>query len=178
MDHQIKKKTVQFRTNLFTVEKVDLVFPDGRKRSYDLVDIQNAVTILPIDDQGDIYLVKQYRIGAEKLLLELPAGKVEAGEDPLETARREVREETGMAAREMIPLGNFYMTPGYANEYMFTFLARGLEHDPLTPDADEFLNLVRLPIKEVFRMVENKEIEDSKTLAVLMLAQRYLRVFR
>ena len=172
----IKKNEPLFKTRLFTVVKVDLELPDGKIRPYDLIDIQNAVTILPLDDEGNIYFVKQYRIGAGRELLELPAGKVEPGEDPLETARREVREETGMSAGEMIPLGNFYMTPGYANEYMFSYLARGLEHAPLTPDADEFINLVKLTVDEVDQMIKMGEIEDSKTLAVLLLRKLFGRL--
>ena len=84
-----------------------------------------------MDAEGNIYFVEQYRIGAGKDLLELPAGKIEHDEDPLEAARRELREEIGMDAAEIKPLGNFYMSPGYANEYMYCFLATGLYPAPL-----------------------------------------------
>lgn len=174
MAYAIKKITERFKTKLFSVLSVDLEQPDGKIRPYDLIDIQNAVTILPIDEEGNVFFVRQFRIGAGRELLELPAGKVEPGEDPLETAHREVREETGMSAAEMIPLGKFFMTPGYANEYMFAYLARGLTHAPLAQDADEFINLVKLPLQEVNRMVDDGEFEDSKTLAVLLLAEKHL----
>lgn len=174
MHHTINHEEVVFRTKLFTVNRVSLSMPDGKSRDYDLVDIQNAVTILPVDDDGQIYFVRQYRIGSKSELLELPAGKIEKGEDPRITAERELREETGMAAGEILHLGNFYMSPGYANEYMYCYLARGLYHAPLAPDSDEFLNLVKLPLAEVRRMVNEKLIEDSKTLAVLMLAEKQL----
>lgn len=174
MAYKINNETEVFKTPLFTVKRVNLSFPDGKNRDYDLVDIQNAVTILPVDDEGLVYFVRQYRIGARDYLLELPAGKVEENEDPLRTAEREVREETGMSAAEIIPLGNFYMTPGYANEYMYCYLAQGLRHDPLTADADEFIDLVKIPVADVKKMVAAGEIEDSKSLAVLMLAEKYL----
>ncbi len=164
-----------FKTRLFTVKRVVLSMPDGKPREYDLVDIQNAVTILPIDEDDQVYFVKQFRIGSRSELLELPAGKIEPGEDPLITAERELREETGMAAKSLIHLGNFYMSPGYATEYMYCYLARGLYHSPLAPDLDEFLNLVKIPMPEVRRMVSEQTIEDSKTLAVLALAEKYLR---
>lgn len=164
-----------FKTKLFTVKRVVLSMPDGKEREYDLVDIQNAVTILPIDEDGQVYFVKQYRIGSRSELLELPAGKIELSEDPQVTAERELREETGMAAQNMVHLGNFYMSPGYATEYMYCYLARGLYHSPLAPDADEFLNVVKIPLVEVRRMVEAQAIEDSKTLAVLALAEKHLR---
>jgi ADP-ribose pyrophosphatase len=176
MTYKINSEKEVFKTNLFSVKRVNLSFPDGKVRDYDMVDIQNAVTILPIDDAGLVYFVRQYRVGARNFLLELPAGKVEENEDPLKTAEREVREETGMSSSRMIPLGNFYMSPGYSSEYMYCYLAMGLSHDPLTPDADEFLDIVKLPLAEVRKMIDEHLIEDSKTLAVLLLAEKYLGV--
>lgn len=163
-----------FTARLFKVKNIDLPLPDGKIKTYELVDIQNAITILPIDDDGNVYLVEQYRIGAGKTLLELPAGKIEHHEDPLEAARRELREEIGMDASEIKPLGNFYMSPGYANEYMYTFLATGLYSAPLLPDSDEFINVKKIPISLVNELIYDGKLDDSKTLAVLMLAQKYI----
>lgn len=174
MTYHINHESVEHRTPLFTIKRVNLTFPDGKSRDYDLIDIQNAVTMLPLDDEGNVHFVRQYRIGARAELLELPAGKIEDGEDPLLTAQRELREEIGMSARSWQPLGNFYMSPGYASEYMYCYLARGLYHAPLTPDADEFLNIVRVPLAGVFEMIRNGQIQDSKTLAVLTLARHLL----
>ncbi|MEL7591325.1 MAG: NUDIX hydrolase [Anaerolineaceae bacterium] len=174
MTHTINHESKAFSTRLFTVKRINLQFPDGEARDYDLIEIQNAVTILPIDDAGNVYFVNQYRIGAKKVLLELPAGKIEDAEDPLLTAQRELREEIGMAARTWTRLGGFYMTPGYATEYMHCFLAQGLVPDALTPDVDEFIHLTRLPLKEAIQMINDQVIEDSKTLAVMMLAQQFL----
>jgi len=176
MTWQINNETNEFSTHLFTVKRVNLSFPDGRARDYDLIDIQNAVTILPIDDERNVYFVNQYRIGAKKVLLELPAGKIEETEDPLVTAQRELREEIGMSAGAWVRLGGFYMTPGYASEYMHCYLAQGLTADALDPDADEFIHLSSLPLEEVYRMIEHQEIEDSKTLAIIMLAQKHLQL--
>lgn len=156
--------------HIFSVEKVKLNLPDGRARSYDCINIQNAVTILPVDKQGNIYFVRQYRIGAEQQLLELPAGKIEDGEEALKTAEREIREETGMAAGKIESLGKFYVSPGYSTEFMYSFLATELYEAPLDPDADEFLNLVKIPLAEVKRMVQAGELQDGKTLATLLLA--------
>ncbi len=174
MPGKIKEEIDVFETKLFTVKQVTLSLPDGKNREYDFVSIQNAVTILPIDNEGFVYFVKQYRIGSRSELLELPAGKIEMNEDPQITAERELREEIGMAASEMIHLGNFYMSPGYSSEYMYCYLARGLFHAPLAPDADEFLHLVKLPLSEVRRLMKERLIVDGKTLAVLMLADNYL----
>lgn len=169
MRPMIRSEVDAYSCKLFTVKKVSASLPDGIERVFELIEIQNAVTILPLDDENNVYFVEQYRIGAKKTLLELPAGKIESGEDPMVAAKRELREEIGMDAREIKPLGNFYMTPGYANEFMFCFLATGLFRSPLTPDADEFINLIKIPLTKVNEMIISGEIEDSKTLATLLL---------
>ena len=174
MTYHINHESIEHRTSLFTIKLVDLSFPDGRTRVFDLIDIQDAVTILPLDEEGNIHFVRQYRIGARAELLELPAGKIEDAEDPLLTAQRELREEIGMAAGSWQALGKFYMSPGYASEYMYCYLARDFYDDPLAPDDDEYLNVIKIPLAEVYNMVRNGEIQDSKTLAVLMLAQHLL----
>lgn len=171
---EIASRTV-FTAKLFKVKNIDLPLPDGKNKTYELVDIQSAITVLPLDDEGNVYLVEQYRIGAGKDLLELPAGKIEHDEDPLEAARRELREEIGMDAAEIKPLGNFYMSPGYANEYMYCFLATGLYAAPLSPDSDEFINVKKVPLSQVIALVNQGKMDDSKTLAALMLAQKYLQ---
>ncbi|MRS02006.1 NUDIX hydrolase [bacterium] len=173
-DSASNSRTV-FSARLFKVKNIDMPLPDGKIKTYELVDIQNAITILPIDSEGYVYFVEQYRIGACKSLLELPAGKIEQDEDPLVAARRELREETGMDAEEIKPLGNFYMSPGYANEFMYGFLATGLFRAPLTPDSDEFINVKKLHLRDVMELVNTGKLDDSKTLALLMLAQQYLK---
>ena len=166
-------KTV-FSARLFTVKHVHKTLPDGKEKTFELIDIQNAITLLPIDAERNVYLVEQYRIGSDKSLLELPAGKIESGEDPLVAARRELREEIGMDATEIKHLGNFYMSPGYANEYMYCYLATGLFQAPLSPDEDEFINVRKIPLQALWSMVDKGLIEDSKTLAALTLARIHL----
>ncbi len=170
MNPTLNHESITYECKLFTVKKVQATLPDGKDKTFELIDIQNAVTILPIDDEGNILFVEQFRIGAAKNLLELPAGKIEGNEDPKLAAQRELREETGMDANEIKPLGNFYMTPGYANEYMYCYRASGLFHSPLNPDDDEFINLRKIPQAEINIKIAEGLIEDSKTLAVLRLA--------
>ncbi len=177
MTYPINHESTKYNTPLFTVKSVNLTFPDGKARDYDLIDIQNAVTILPLDEEGNVYFVNQYRIGAKRELLELPAGKIENADDPLLTAQRELREEIGMSARSWISLGGFYMTPGYATEFMHAYLAQGLYPDPLNADEDEFIHLTRVPLGKVLEMIDQQLIEDSKTLALFSLARRYLPPF-
>jgi ADP-ribose pyrophosphatase len=162
------------RAHAFDVVKLHYELPDGRTRSYDLVDHLDAVTIVPVNQAGEVLFVKQYRVGARDYLLELPAGVMDEGEDPLETAMRELREETGMAARKLIKLGGFYMTPGYSNEFMTVFLATELYHAPLEMDDDEFLNLVKVPLKEAYEKARNGEILDGKSITSLFFAMGLL----
>ena len=176
MKPKIRSEVEAYSSSLFSVKQFDVSLPDGKNKTYEMIDIQKAVTILPIDDENNVYLVEQFRIGAKKSLLELPAGKVEEGEDPLTTAQRELREETGMDARDLKPVGGFYMTPGYSNEYMHCFLATGLFPSPIDADADEFIHLHKIPLANMVEMVKGGEIEDSATLAALLLAYDRLNI--
>lgn len=158
----------------FNLEKVRLSMPDGRERTYDLVKHVDAVTILPIDDEGMIYFVRQFRVGAEKELLELPAGVMDEGEDPLTTAHRELQEEIGRDASHLERIGGFYMAPGYTSEYMHVFFASNLREHSLEQDEDEFLSLVKVDVREVLSMIQSGQIEDGKTISTFLLAMPML----
>ncbi len=175
MDFKILHRKERFLGHAFNVSQVEIRLPDGRERQYDLVEHNDSVAIVPVDQAGRIHFVSQYRVGSESELLELPAGVMEAGETPLECAKREIREEIGMAAKEMKPLGGFYLAAGYANEYMTIFLATELYESPLDPDADEFLNVSTMTIPEVYAFAQNGNFHDGKTLAALLLAQPFLQ---
>ncbi|MBQ6509715.1 MAG: NUDIX hydrolase [Flexilinea sp.] len=162
------------KMHVFDIEKVLIELPDGRQRYYDLVRHCPAVVILPLTEDGKILFVRQYRLGAEKELLELPAGLINDGEDPDPAAERELREETGYEG-ELIRLGGFYASAGYCSEYLNIYLARKLRWSPLPQDDDEFLANISMPVEEAYAMVENGEMEDSKTIAALMMAQKYIR---
>ncbi len=166
----------QYQGQVFDVAKVHMGLPDGRERDYDLVEHGNSVTILPVDDDGNILFVSQYRLGSGATLLELPAGVLDPNESPLTSAKRELREETGKDARELIELGGFYLAPGYSDEYMTVFLAKGLFNAPLDADEDEFIELKVLTIKDAYQQARTGELQDGKTLAALILAQAYLEV--
>ena len=158
----------------FSVERILMQLPNGKTRFYDLVRHAGAITIVPLDADGNILFVRQYRLGAAAELLELPAGVLNEGEDPAEAAAREIREETGMAAAKLIHLGNFYLAPGYSSEFMHVYLATGLSSSPLEQNDDEFLQVVSLPAAEALQRAHNGQIPDGKTLAALFLAEPYL----
>ncbi len=115
------------------------------------------MTILPVDAEGLVYLVRQYRLGANQDLLELPAGVVENGEEPQTCALRELREEIGMSSGEMTLLGQAYLIPGYGDELMYFYLARRLTSAPLEADPDEFIRVERYTISELYQLVDSGE---------------------
>ena len=156
------------------MEKVRVTLPDGHEGTYDLVAHVGSVTILPVDQEGFIHFVKQYRIGAERVLLELPAGTLNPGEDPLDCAKREIREETGMGSEDFIPLGDMYLAPGYATEHMYLYLARNLFPSEALGDEDEFIQTEKIAVKKAYEMAAANQINDSKTLAALLLARPHL----
>lgn len=178
MGTKIIGREKKYGAHVFDVYALKVELPNGKVRSYDLVTHVPAVVIVPVTDDGRILFVEQFRMGAEATLLELPAGVLngDAGsEDALEGARRECREETGYDADSIERIGGFYMTPGYCTEYIHVFLARGLKKSPLPQDEDEFLKTIALPIDEAYRRAESGEMEDVKTIAALMFAQRKIR---
>ncbi len=174
MDFEILNRETIYAGRAFGVQKVYLRLPNQKEKVYDLVAHNDSVTIVPVDKEKNIWFVKQFRLGVEGQLLELPAGVMEKGETPQYSAEREVREETGMGSENLILLGDYYLAPGYSNEHMFTFLATGLYADQLPPDTDEFITIEKIPVEIVYQMAYKGEFKDSKTLAALLLAQPYL----
>lgn len=174
MNFNTLQREIVYTGRAFRVERVELQLPDGKSHAYDLVQHQGAVTIVPIDANGNILFVRQYRIGAGQELLELPAGVLNGEEDPAEAAAREVREETGMGSRNIRLLGNCYLAPGYSSEYMHFFLATDLYPAPLQQDEDEFLQLEVIPAARALQMARSGGIRDGKTLTALFLAESHL----
>ena len=133
----------------------------------EIVEHPGAVAIVAVDDEGMVALVRQPREAARKRLLELPAGTLEEGESPLDSARRELEEETGLTGGTWRELAAFYTTPGFCRERMHLFVAEGVEHGDASPEDDEELELVRWSVDEIAARLD--EIEDAKTLAGLLL---------
>lgn len=158
----------------FRIRRDHLRTPDDRQTSFDIVEHGGSVIMLPIDDDGNLLFVRQYRHAARAELLELPAGTRNENESYETCAARELREETGMAAETLEKVGEFFLAPGYSTEFMAVFLATNLRPNPLPSDADEFLEVVRVPIAEAIRMAEGGEMPDAKSLAALFLARSAL----
>jgi ADP-ribose pyrophosphatase len=170
MKFELIRSEQVYKGRAFDVHRDQVRTPDSQVVTLDVVSHVGAVTILPIDQDGQVWFVRQYRHPAGQILLELPAGTLEPGEDPETCARRELREEIGMGADQIEKLGEFFLAPGYSTEYMHIFLAQGLSPDPLPGDEDEFLSPVVFPVSQIKQIVRTGEIKDAKTLAALSLA--------
>lgn len=145
----------------------------GDQTTYDIVVHIGAVAMVPIDTDGKLLLVRQYRHSAEKQLLEIPAGTLEPGEPVEQTAQRELREEVGMGAGKLTPLANFFLAPGYSTERMWIFLAEHLTPEKLEGDEDEDLQIVRMSWDECFAAIKSGQIEDAKTILGLYLGREW-----
>ena len=148
MSFKLLKSEPLFQGRAFKIRRDTLETPDGNETKFDIVEHGGSVIIIPIDTDGNMLFVSQYRHAAGKDLLELPAGTREDNEPFEECAAREIREETGMAAGTLEHIGDFYLAPGYSTEFMAVFLATDLTHNPLEADADEFLQLEKIPVKQ------------------------------
>jgi len=158
----------------FNIRQDIVKTPNGHEKKREIIEHGGSAVLIPVDENGNILLVRQYRHATGKDLLELPAGTLDEGEDPDTCAARELREETGMAAGTLKKLGAFYLAPGYSDEFMHVYLATELSNSPLEPDDDEFLTVETVPIMEAIRMAERGEVPDAKSLAALFIARSTL----
>lgn len=161
-----------FRGKILKVRVDTVRLPDGHTGIREVVEYAGAVAIVALDDNGQVVLVRQYRYPVGEVLLEIPAGKLEADEDPLECARRELLEETGYVARDWRLLYSYYSTPGFTSERMHLFLARGLEKKQASTDADEFVEVEIMPLDRALGLITEGTICDGKSLVGLLSVDR------
>ena len=155
------------RGNVLDFWEAEIGLPDGNVAHWDLLKHPGGAAVLPIDEDGRVILVRQYRLGADRELLEIPAGKADPGEDPLETVKREMEEEIGYVSEDIEKLMDFYPAPAYSEEKTVIFLARSLKKTVSRPDEDEFLHIERYEIDSVYEMIKSGEIVDGKTIAAV-----------
>jgi ADP-ribose pyrophosphatase len=175
MEYSIINSEVIFEGKVFKVRIDEVRKPNGETMRVDIVEHGGAVILIPMDDEGRILMVRQYRHPAGKQLLELPAGTLEHDESPEQCAVRECREEVGFAPGRLVHLGGFFLAPGYSTEYLELFLASELSPAPLPQDDDEDLIIERLSVDEVLGRIAKNEIRDAKTIAGLLMLTGYLK---
>ncbi|MGB9608001.1 MAG: NUDIX domain-containing protein [bacterium] len=155
------------------VDKVEL--EEGTIATREVVEHRGAVAILPILPEDKIIFVRQYRLPADKVLLEIPAGTLSPNEEPIECAKRELKEETGYTAGKWRKLLSLFLAPGYSTECIHIFLAEDLREGESKPDKDEKVIVCVLPLNEALRMIENGEIEDAKTVSALLFYKTFIK---
>lgn len=164
---------VIFEGRMLQVVRDTVRLPNGLLTSREVVRHPGAVAIIALQDQH-VLLVRQYRYAIAQETLEIPAGKIDPQEPPLDCAVRELREETGYRGT-MQHISTFYTTPGFSDEVMHLFLARDLVWDPLTPDEDEFIGVERIPWDEAVQMAQENEFNDAKTILGILLVKGRIR---
>jgi len=163
----LEKQTV-FQGRLLNV-RCDRLESDGRETTREFVVHPGGVSIVAHPTPEEILLVSQYRYPTGETLVELPAGTLEPGEEPIETARRELEEETGYRAARMNLIGSYYTTPGFTSELMYLYEAFDLTFGEQQLEEDEMIEVIRISSEEAMRMLGNGEIRDAKTLVGLMM---------
>jgi ADP-ribose pyrophosphatase len=150
--------------------RVDTVEKAGRRKTTrDVVEHSDCVAVVAIDEQDNVILVRQFRHPVDRFLLEIPAGGIDPGEDPLDSVRRELQEEIGYFPRRIDKLGGFYSIPGYGTEYLHCFLATDLVPGRLVAEDTEDIELVRISPSEIPRLITSGEICDAKSIAALLM---------
>ena len=175
MPFELIKSETLLQGRAFKIRRDYLKTPDGRDTKFEIIEHGGSVIIIPVDADGNIHFVRQYRHAAGIDLLELPAGTRDGNEPFEDCAAREIREETGMEAGKLQKVGEFYLAPGYSTEFMVVYLATDLKHNPLEADDDEFLEVEKISIEKAFELAEHGEMPDAKSLAALLLAKSNLK---
>nr|WP_326186220.1 NUDIX hydrolase [uncultured Oscillibacter sp.] len=170
------RREEKFQGRILSVHVDEVLLPNGNTSTREVVEHVDGVTVLPLDERNNVLAVTQYRYVFGKTLLELPAGKLDPGEDPVTGALRELKEETGAVPDTFLPLGRILPSPGCFSETLYLFLARGLHMESQQLDPDEFLNVERIPFDEMVHRCLNGEIEDAKTVAAVLKAKVLLNL--
>jgi ADP-ribose pyrophosphatase len=163
-----------FDGKLLKVHSDTVRLPDGGTAEREWIDHPGAVAVIALTDSGELVMERQHRYALGRDMIEIPAGKIDPGEDPLATARRELKEETGYTASEWRHVATIHIAIGYSNEHIEIFLARGLKQEIADPDDEEFVEVFALPLATALVWVRQGRITDAKTVSCLFWAEKIL----
>ncbi len=172
--HELLERRTVFEGKVVRLYLDRVRLPNGREAEREVVLHWGAVGMVPVDAEGNVILVRQYRHAPGEVLLEIPAGKLAPGEEPVSCAERELLEEVGIRAGEWVKLASFYTSPGFSDEMLHLYLALDLREGEASPEEDEFLEVERMPLEGALKLVRSGEVRDSKTVAGLALASLFL----
>ena len=163
-----------YNGKIIRLELDTALLPDGSEALREVVRHPGGVGVAAVDEAGYMYFVRQYRYPFGRITLEIPAGKLDKGEDIQKAGERELMEETGLRAANMEKLGSFYATPGFCDEEYHIYLATGLAQGEASPDEDEFVECEKIHIKEAYKMAIEGKIKDGKTVLAILTAREKL----
>ena len=175
MSEEILKSEYLYRGSVIKLRLDQVRLPNKHVVAREIVEHRGAVAIVAVDDQSRLLLVRQYRVGAAREMLEIPAGTLEEGEDPALCATRELKEETGYSALQWEPLGYFFSSPGFCTEKMYLFLARQLTAGAASPEDDESIAVEWMPLAQAVDAIERGEIIDGKSMVGILRVWRRLQ---
>ncbi|QGT98984.1 ADP-ribose pyrophosphatase [Candidatus Syntrophocurvum alkaliphilum] len=174
----LEEKTIStkeiFNGRIVSLRIDEVSLPDGNKSYREIVEHPGAVGVVAIDDENCIWMVKQFRKPVEKEMLEIPAGKLDAGEDTVECAKRELEEETGLTANNWDEILYYYTTPGFSSEILYLYMATELTQGEYNPDKDEFLEVLKIPLEEAYSAIFEGKITDGKSIIGIQYAYKKL----
>lgn len=169
------KTDVKFEGRILKLRVDTVELPDGSTSTREIIEHPGGVAVIAVDENGFVPMVTQFRKPYEHMVMELPAGKLDNGEDPLQCGIRELEEETGLKANNFVYLGSMMPSPGYAKELIYIYLATDLYEGMVHLDEGEFLSVEKYHIDELVKMVMNNELQDSKTVIGILKAAEYLK---
>ncbi len=176
---ELEESTVSSETiykgKIINVEKLIVQLPNGKLTTREVVRHPGAAMVVPITDDGYVIMVRQFRKPVEKVCLEMPAGKLDEGEEPAECARRELEEETGYRAGKIEHIISIDTSPGFSDEVIHIYVATGLTGGESKPDNDEFLEIEKVKISDLIKLIYQGNINDAKTIIGAFIAEKYVR---
>ena len=165
------KTDILYEGRIITLQNDEVELENGTTATREVINHPGGVCVVPVTDRNEVILVKQYRYPFKTTLLEVPAGKLNYGEDHFECGKRELKEETGAVAENFVYMGELYPTTAYLTERIHMYLATGLSFEEQNLDDDEFLDVIKMPLDKAIELVMSNEIKDAKTQIALLKAK-------
>jgi len=175
MSSKINHTRTLYQGRVFTLKKENVTLGNGNTTNLDVIHHPGAAAMVPLNDDEQVIMLRQYRHAIRRDIWEIPAGTLEPGEDPESCARREVEEETGYRVNHLVRLGQIIPVPGYSNETISLYLCTGLTPSKQNLDRDEQISVQTVPLTEALAMISSGEIQDAKTIAGLFMTRDYVK---